>query len=256
MTMLTHEKLAALASEFRLSPGNHAKPDEGLCAMEVVAFLDGGPHTDEPRCTSEIISGFVRHLNDNMPDDVRQKLLPYLPRLIGLNSKDHEQERHEYFAWQTIRVFAPAALRAQGYRRFARVLENADTLVSAWCIAEVVQRGLMRKETANELTPAYLAAHRASRAASAAMWFADKQDDPFKGASSITPYTECAEAAAGAAFQAHRAGATDIWDKVLQALEGVMSLAPEQEQAEVARSCEAFRDVADQRRSAPRAARV
>lgn len=211
-----------LLGEFHLSPGQHKSPEEGLCAMEVVAFLDGGPHTDHPRATCEIIGGFVRHINDHMPDHFRQKLLPYLPRLMGTVSEDHEQERHEYFAWQAIRVFAPAALHAQGYKRFARTLEHAETLGSAHHIADVIQRGVMRKEMAEELTPAQLATHRAWRAAGAAMWFADHQDDPFKGASSITPYTTCAEAAAGAAFQAHRAGASGVWDKALEALEGAL----------------------------------
>jgi hypothetical protein len=178
----------------------------------VVAFLDGGPHTGHPRCSCEIISGFVRHLNDNMPDGVRQNLLPNLPRLIGTVSAVHEQARHEYFAWQTIRVFAPAALRAQGFGRFARVLENAQTLGRARCAAEVIQRGIMKKEVGGVPAPARLAAHRAFRAAGAAMWFADQQDDFFKGANSITPFSACALAAAGAVFQAYRAGVVDIWD--------------------------------------------
>lgn len=114
--------------------------------MELVASLDGGPHTDLPRCTCEIIAGFVRHVNDNMPDEERQKRLPYLPRLIGTVSEELEQARHEHFAWQTIRVFAPAALRDQGYNRFARVLANAETLVSAWQIVKVIQRGVEKKE--------------------------------------------------------------------------------------------------------------
>lgn len=218
------KRLVGLATEFHLSAGKHASTEEGICAMEVVAFLDGGPRNDHPRAACEIISGFVRHINDNMPDDIRQKLLPYLPRLIGTVSEEHEQERHEYFAWQTIRVFAPAALRAQGYKRFARVLENAETLGNAWQIADVIQRGVMRKEMAVELTPAQLAAHRAWRAAGGAMWFAGHQNDFLKGANSITPYAACAEAAASAAFQAHRAGATGVWDMALETLEGALSI--------------------------------
>lgn len=234
MITRSHNKLTALAGEFRLSPGKHASPEEGMCAMELVAFLNGGPHTDHPRCTCEIISAFVRHINDHMPDDMRQKLLPYQPRLIGTVSEEHEQERHEYFAWQAIGVFAPAALRAQGYMRFARVLENAETFGRARHVADVLQRGLMRKELGDEPTPALLAVHRAWRAAGAAMWFASHQDDFFKGASSITPYTQCADAAAGAAFQAHRAGAAGVWDKVFEALDGVLSIGPPgREQAEV-----------------------
>lgn len=220
------KRLVRLATEFHLSAGKHASTEEGLCAMEVVALLEGGPHTDHPLAACEIISGFVRHINDNMPDGVRQKLLPYLPRLIGTVSERNQQARHEYFAWQAIRVFAPAALRSQGYKRFARMLENAETLGSARHIADVIQRGVMRK-AADMVTPAQLAVHRAGRAAGAAMWFADHQNDFFKGASSITPYTECAEAAAGAAFQAYRAGTAEIWDSAFETLEGVLMIALE-----------------------------
>lgn len=205
-------------------PGKHGSAADGLCAMEVVSFLAGGPQADQPRCACPIISGFVRHINDNMPEDHRQKLLPYLPRLIDSLSEDHEQARHEYFAWQTVRVFAPAAFRAQGYRRYARLLENAKTLASARDIAETIQQGIIGKEVSQELSPAQLAAHRAGRAVGAAMWFASHRDDFLKGTSAITPYTECADAAAGAVFQAYRAGAVDIWDKALEALDGALGI--------------------------------
>lgn len=224
MTQPPRTSLADLEKGLLLAPGKHASPEDGMCAMEVVAFLAGGPHTDHPRCACPIVSGYVLHINDNMPDDQRQRLLPYLPRLVDSVSEDHEQARHEYFAWQAVRVFAPAALRAQGYRRYARSLENAADLDRARDIAETIQRGVMAKEGDGELTPAQLAAHRAGRAAGAAMWFASQRDDFFKGASAITPYTECADAAAGAAFQAHRAGVTDIWDKVLEALDGALAI--------------------------------
>ncbi|GLS39197.1 hypothetical protein GCM10010869_47940 [Mesorhizobium tianshanense] len=238
MATLTEKTLTSLASEFRLSPGKHSSPDEGMCAMELVAFLDGGPHTDQPRCTCELVSAFVRSINDNMPDDVRHKLLPFLPRLIGTVADNHEQEqeRHDYFAWQTIRVFAPAALRAQGYRRFARVLQNAETLRSARAIADTVRRGVANKETDDTPTPAALAVHHAARAAGAAMWFAGRQDGFLKG-NSITPWTTCPEAAASAAFQAHRAGSAGVWDQALDALEGVLSIgSAERGSATIARS--------------------
>ena len=45
MTIRTHDRLAAFAAEFTLSVGNHASPEDGLCAMELVAFLDGAPHS-------------------------------------------------------------------------------------------------------------------------------------------------------------------------------------------------------------------
>lgn len=224
MTTISKKAPADLENEFYLLPGKHASSEEGMCAMEVVALLNGGPHTDHPRCACPIISGYVRHINDNIPDDQRQRLLPYLPRLVGSVSEDHEQARHEYFAWQAVRVFAPAALRAQGYRRFERQLENAKSLPRALDIAEAIQRGIIAQEGGDEPSPAQLAAHRAGSAAGAAMWFASQRGDFFKGASPITPYTECADAAAGAAFQAYRAGVVDIWDKALDALDGALAI--------------------------------
>jgi hypothetical protein len=224
MTTLIHEKLTALASEFRLSTGNHASPEEGLCAMELVALLDGQPHSDHPRCTCEIISGFVRGINDNMPDDIRQGLLPYLPRLVDTVSGEHEQERHEFFALQAVRVFAPAALRARGYRRFATVLEKADCLVSACLTAETISKALGKKEVAYPPTPVQLAVNHARRAAGGALWFSKMREDFFKGATSMTPFTACADAAASAAFQAFDAGCTDVWPLAFEALEGALEI--------------------------------
>jgi len=224
MTIRSDKTLVDPLDEFLLTPGTHASPEDGMCAMEVVAFLAGGPHTDHPRCACPIVSGYVRHINDNMPDDHRQRLLPYLPRLVDSVSEDHEQARHEYFAWQAVRVFAPAALRAQGYRRYARSLENAADLYRAHDIAEAIQRDFMAKDVGAELSPSQLAAHRAGRAAGAATWFASQRNDFFKGVSAITPYTKCADAAAGAAFQAYRAGVTDIWDKAMGTLDGALAI--------------------------------
>lgn len=240
----SNEKLARFATEFHLSPGRHASPAEGMCAIEVVAFLDGGPHTDSPRCACEIIAAFVRHLNDHMPDDIRPKLLPYLPRLIDSVSREREQARHEYLAWQAVRVFAPAALRVQGYGRFARLLDNVETLYRAHLATKVILEAIARREGSEELSPVWLSVHRSLRAASAAMWFEAHQNDFAKGANAMTDYTACAEAAAGAAFQAHRAGVADSWDKALEALEGVLSVGtPEREKAEVASGCLTWKEI-------------
>lgn len=75
-------------------------------------------------------------------------------------------------------------------------------LWNAHHIVEVIQCDMMKRE-AKELTPAQLATHHAGRAANAAMWFAGHQEEVFKGPVRSRPYTTCAEAAAGAAFQGH-----------------------------------------------------
>src|SRR5687767_4751215 len=110
MTINHIETLNALASTFTLSTGNHRSPADGMCAMELAAFLDGVEHTDRPRCVSETISDFVRFTNDHIPDNLRPRLLPFVPRLLGTADKKHEQACIETSAWAAIRVFGPAAL--------------------------------------------------------------------------------------------------------------------------------------------------
>ena len=41
-----------------LEKGGHASIDDGVCAMEMVAFLAGEPHSDSPACTSPILAAF------------------------------------------------------------------------------------------------------------------------------------------------------------------------------------------------------
>lgn len=220
------DKLASLARNFDLSPGNHASPEEGMCAMELVAFLDGTLHTDRPRCTSETIADFVRHVNDHIPDQLRYGLLPFVPRLIDTVSEEHEQARIEYFAWQTIRVFAPAALRARRFRRFASTLANSKDFYRAREVAEKIRHGIAKREGGGgwgqgftaTWCPADLAVHRAFRAASAAMYSYDR-DLLF-----FDEYSQCGYLAASAAFQAYEAGCADIWERVFETLEGVLAI--------------------------------
>jgi len=218
MTIRLKDGLAALADEFALSVGGHASPEEGMCAMELVAFLDGQAHTDRPRCTSFAIADFVRHINDNMPEDLRQGLLPYLPRLVGTASEELEPARDQYFAWQTIKVFAPAALRSQGYRGFASRLERAKYFYDA----QEVSRGILAAMSEKRVVqPVGLAVHRAYRAAASASYAAKGDDDPLRF---LDELSSCGYLAASAAFHSHLAGSLGIWEKIFETLEGVLSI--------------------------------
>ncbi len=229
--MNAHDRLSAMAAEFRLSAGKHVSVEDGMCAMELVAFLDGGPHTDHPRCASETISDFVRHINDHLPDNLRHRLLAYVPRIIGTVSAEHEQECIEYFAWKTIRVFAPAALRAQGYKGFPAALERAEDLYKAMRVAQAIRERISNKR---ELTPVDLAVHRAYRAAASAQYSALHQHVLF-----WDEYSNCGYLAASAAFQAYEAGSADIWERVFETLERVLAIgSPQQRNAEPAERTE------------------
>ncbi len=100
-----------LFDKVKLAYGGHDGRDDGLCAMEVVAYLAGEDHSDHPDCACPVVTGFTIRLNDAMTDEWRQQLKPYLPLLI--ESRDgHEVERAELLAWRAVNVFLPLALEA------------------------------------------------------------------------------------------------------------------------------------------------
>jgi len=203
-----------------LSPGDHKTPEAGLCAMEAAAWLAGLPHSDRPSCTTEVIAAYIRYLNDNMPDDVRPRLVAYLPRIIGIPGDDFDHLRNEVFARHAVQRFAPAALRHAGHEDHALRLESESRFIHAKQVAGEIVYEL--GDTGPDMAPIQWAVHHAGEAAGLADWFTSKRDAFFKGASSITPYGKCAEAAAKTAFQAWRVGCNNIWDMALLALDEVL----------------------------------
>ena len=109
-----------------LLKGKHKSPEDGLCAMEMVAFMERLPHSDAPECTCLLLSEYVVKINDVCSDSDREKLKPYLPRLVGTVSPAHEQARAEIFAWAAIHRFAPMALEQVGLRDDAELLRRCS----------------------------------------------------------------------------------------------------------------------------------
>jgi hypothetical protein len=106
--MTDFEKL----SIFELKSGGHESPDAGLCAMEAVAWLEGLPHNDHPSCTCQVIRAYVLALNDRLPHNERQRLVAYLPRLVGTVSPAHEWPRAQYLVGQSLSKAWPIYFRA------------------------------------------------------------------------------------------------------------------------------------------------
>lgn len=133
--MIDFEKLAA----FTLMSGKHKTPEQGVCAMEAVAWLEGLKHTDRPKCTSPVIASFVRALNDCLLDSERQRLVAYLPRLVGTVSREHEDERARYLDEQAYTKCWPFVFRAYGMNASAAMFDEPyDTrnfMIIARCIA-------------------------------------------------------------------------------------------------------------------------
>ena len=173
----------------QLDSGAH-EPNDGMCAMEAVAYIAGEPWSDHPQCASPVIGAFMRAWNDTLATDDRQVLKGYLPRLVGSKGSDEVEVRRAWMAadW-LVRVTTPAWLRLAGLTAQAEQLEALPELTNAGQV------------------PAFKSALDAARAAAgAAAW-------------------DAARAAAGAAaWDAARAAAWDAagdaaWDAAWAALD-------------------------------------
>jgi hypothetical protein len=79
-------RLQRALDRVELVSGTIGNPGDGrMCLMSLVAFLAGEEHTDAPGCASPLIQAFAVRINDSMPYEVRQRLKPFAPRIIGTN---------------------------------------------------------------------------------------------------------------------------------------------------------------------------
>lgn len=75
--------------DYILRKGKHQNPEQGVCAMELVAYVAGEEHSDHPACVNHTLARIFRHLNDYAPsEELRQRLKPLLMRTIGVTGLD------------------------------------------------------------------------------------------------------------------------------------------------------------------------
>ncbi len=72
-----------LAEIVRLQKGRHRRPGDGVCAMELVAWMAGESHTDHPQSVSPVIAAFSRCFNDALDSAHRRRLALLTARMIG-----------------------------------------------------------------------------------------------------------------------------------------------------------------------------
>lgn len=113
-----------LIDQHPLQRGAHATRDDGMCAMEMVAWLAGEPHSDEPSCACPVLAAFVRACNDSMSDELRNRhLRPLVPRLVNTRSSAAaERARGLRVVDALVRQLLPAWLRRHRRDDEARLL--------------------------------------------------------------------------------------------------------------------------------------
>ena len=110
--------------QFSLAAGAHTTRDHGMCAMEMVAWLAGEPHSDEPQCACPVLGALVRACNDTMSDAQRNRYLrPLVPRFVGTRaSAAVERVRGMLVVDALVRTLLPLRLRRDGRADEARLL--------------------------------------------------------------------------------------------------------------------------------------
>ena len=83
--------ITEIIKPIKLLKGSHE--DTGTtgqgCAMNVIAYLNGEPQiTDQSPCVCVTVRPIIIFANDFLPDDKRQKLIPFLIRAMGSATDD------------------------------------------------------------------------------------------------------------------------------------------------------------------------
>jgi len=206
---------------YKLSSGSHDSPKDGMCVMEMVSFLEGEEWSDRPKCTCPVIAEFCRTINDEMPQNYRDKLQLRVLKLVGTNNPSLEQERAEFLAWQAIKVYAPVYLEAKGFHKAAQELLNFDT-----------GKGLLAAYDAADA--AYAAVHTDDDVAYSSAYSADAHNTAYSAAAhaaacyAADAYSAAYSASYHAAYAASLAAvyvyADSVWDRVLITLDNLIDI--------------------------------
>ena len=120
-------------SAITLAYGPHERPEDGLCAMEAVAYVMGEPHSDHPQCVSPVIAAALRRWNDLLPDADRDRcILPLLPQVVGTRTTDADEITRSYLAadW-AVRIDVAAYAAYAAYAADAAAVYAADAAAAA-----------------------------------------------------------------------------------------------------------------------------
>lgn len=106
-----------------LRRGAHPSREQGWCAMELVAYLAGEPHSDEPQCACPVLTSVTRAMNDALDDAWRESLVrPLVPLLVRSRAAALQTARGYLLLDAMLRELAPLQLMQQEEPHAARAL--------------------------------------------------------------------------------------------------------------------------------------
>ena len=122
--------------------------DEGdaatMSALDCVSLLAGEAPSDFPRSCSPVLASFIRTFAEELEDEPRQLLKPYLPGVVGTGGDDGDRQRAWLSTDWLIRTHAPAWLQVAGDAagaaelRSLPVVRGPKTLQRAACALDAV----------------------------------------------------------------------------------------------------------------------
>jgi hypothetical protein len=175
----------------QLATGGHKNLTDGICFMEAVAYVAGEPWSDHPACACPTLGTFMRNWNDSLSDADRQRLKPYIVRLVGTNDGNSDKRGWMCLDWLS-RECAPAFLELAGLADEAASLRALKPILDAQSL-KASQPALTKASKSAD------AAGDAARAAGDAAWDAARDA------------RAAAARAAGAAAWDAWAAAWDAW---------------------------------------------
>ena len=195
-----------------LTRGAHETRADGVCLLEAAAWFAGKSHTDHPACVSPVLAAYGRSLNDALPDDSRQLLVPFVPLMPG-TAGDGLDEARGYLAldW-LIRVHTPAWLDLAGLADEARALRDLSRITDL-AAAQAARPVVLTAR--NKATAARDATKDAARAAAWDAAWAAAGDAAWAAAGAAAKAAAWDAAAGEAAGDAARAAAWDAARDVL-----------------------------------------
>jgi hypothetical protein len=136
---------------WKLQTGSHEfpGPDGGTCVLEAAALAAGfvyrpviSVEDDLPECFSRVVASYAISLNDNIvDDDIRQGLLPFVPRLAGTADLPVvEYLRAEFILVETVkRILVPAFSDTWDWDSRPRDMSRVTRLDQAYRIAQFIK---------------------------------------------------------------------------------------------------------------------
>ncbi len=195
--------------ELTLGSGAHHDATPGQwCLMEATAYLAGEPWSDHPACVSPVLGAYGRGLNDAWDDVQRQKLVPFIPRLLG-TADDGQDEARSYLAldW-LLRTYTPAWLDLAGHMAEAAALREHRRIVDMAAV-----RSIEPAAQAAQAAAWSAAWSAAESAASSAAW-----SSAWRAAGSAAG-SAARSAAESAAWRAARSAASSALTPTVEALQ-------------------------------------